>query len=247
MDQLTLITGSLCILLLLTIYIIYNYFNKKYYSETEVTLIIFNNKPSKKLDYILHRLSKYKNIVDIFVVHFTKNLSKNYQDPKITSIEDFSEEEKLFKFTKFIDKINTEAILFLDNETLFRELFLFKILERYDNDIESIYGTTQSLCNKQGYYKNSMTKNVVHDDIMLTSKKLCKNIMRDFYLEKSLVETCRKEKGNLDDLLFDYFFKTNYNKQPSTLNGKFVHFGKNTKNSKKLNRKRNMFCQQLYK
>jgi hypothetical protein len=247
MDQLTLITGTLCILLLLTIYIVYNFFNKKYYSETEITIVIFNNKPSQKLGFILNTLKKYRNVAQIIIIHFTKNLSKNYQDPKILSIEDFSEEQKLFKFTKFINKIETEAILFLDNETLFTELFLLKILERYDLDIESIYGTTHCLCDEKGYHTNSLTRNVVHDDIMLTSKKLCKNIMRDFYLQKPLIETCKKEKGDLDDLLFDYFFKTNYNKLPSVVNGKFIHYGKNTKKSKNLKKKRNLFCQQLYK
>lgn len=245
MNILAFVSGFLCIFLLLVVYIIYNFFPKKYTSDTKVTIIIFNNKRSKKLGFILKTLVEYPNVDQIIVIHFTKNLSTEYNHSKITSIEDFSEKEKFFKYMKHIDMVRNEAILFLDNETLFTNLYLKKILERYDLDIEAIYGATYRLCNDGGYYKNSLSKNIIHDDILLTSKKVCKNLIREIKAEKSTVQFCQKEHGDFDDILFDYLFKKNYNKQPCFVNGKYVNYHKKPESSS-FKKKRNNFCKQLH-
>lgn len=245
MNLLAFVSGSLCIFLLLVVYVVYNFFPKKYTSDTKVTVIIFNNKTSKKLGFILKTLVEYPNIDQIVVIHFSKNLSTEYNHPKIDCIEDFSEKEKFFKYIKHIDVVRNEALLFLDNETLFTNHYLKKILERYDSDIEALYGTTYRLCNNGGYYKKSLSKNIIHDDILLTSKKVCKNLIREIKAEKSSVQFCQKEHGDFDDILFDYLFKKNYNKQPCFVNGKYVHYRKKQESSS-FKRKRNDFCKQLH-
>lgn len=208
----------LTIFLLIVIGITNSHIKKKYSSSTLVSVIIINKNHSNYLEYILNKISKFENVQEIILIQKNPVFDQEYSCDKLIQVPLFEGYNNMFNFIDCLPKISTDTVLFLDNNTIITERYLKKILEKYDTDTENMYGPNCKLCTKDGYFNYGMSQNMIHENILLTSKKVLKNIGREIKRHPKII---RLMKENTEDIVFSFFFTKLYQKFPYRIVGKY--------------------------
>ena len=139
-------------------------------------------------------------------------------------------------------KFNNSKIKSIDNWVDNDKYYL---LRRYKNV------NYKRLCSKKGYYTKSKNYNYILPGLCLTSKEVINNIWKNIKKNTEFMNLVIEQKGNCEDLLFNYEFNKIYKKNPKYIKGKFISLDKEngfyTNNTKKHLEIRNNFCQKINK
>jgi hypothetical protein len=217
---------NIIVLIIYTIFI-YNYLNikleNKLFDEDyngltkKISVIILNYNRPHNLDKSIPELLKIKQIDEIIISNGKKATKKSFDNPKVISIDDWNNNEKYYTLLRFKNYTycKNNRILILDDDIIPTQELITDMLIAYKKDSNNIYGAVPRLCNKDGYYTMHNNKyNYILTRIILCSKDVLKNVWENMENNTELFNIVVSQKGNCEDLFFNYEFMKLYNKKP---------------------------------
>lgn len=223
-------------------------------NEHKISVLILNYNRSHNLERSINELIKYKLIDDIVILNGHKDHIKHFDNSKVKNINNFEDNDKYYTMRKFknVTYCNHDTLLLLDDDLYPSEKLLNDMYENYLKDKKNIYGPTKRLCNENGYRnilnKNTNDYNYIITNIILTSKEVALKVFENMKKNKELFDLVINQKGNCEDLLFNYEFIKHYNKKPHFIEGNVIILDNtNGFSSQKLHYKlRDEFCKKIY-
>eukprot|EP01084_Bolivina_argentea_P289696 497502_1 len=210
----------------------------------------------------------YYNSLDIvseIVVAHGKNgrfYHDSFKSKKIKHIKDWTNNNKYFTIRRYITSTqycHNNNIMLIDDDILPSNKYITKLFNLYKNDVNNFYGLTPRICTIDGYkgeYGHIKVNeyNTILSGLMITSKQVLINVRNNF--RNTLFEqTIINNKGNGEDLMFNYYFIKLYKKKPvllrSNVNLNYTvsflkqrpGFSRTTKNHSKI---RHEICKEFY-
>lgn len=248
------LVGFIISLLLVICLIVVVRKNKSFYkSDTKVSVIILSHNYPKNLKKSIPILSKYKNINEIIILHSDPKHFIKTKSKKVKNVNDSENNKKYFTLRRFIhaDKCKNNTILLLDDDIIPSRELLLKMLSQYDSNTQNCYGVISRLCDKTGYHTMSVHNNIVLSPILLSSKAIFNSVWQGMISEQDKLQQVIKEKGNAEDIYFQFMFQKIYEQKPIVIHGDYKYLNKKNRYSvvhpQKTKKLRNDFCKKLYK
>tara|TARA_B100000767_G_scaffold110418_1_gene105705 strand:- start:14764 stop:15519 length:756 start_codon:yes stop_codon:yes gene_type:complete len=246
------------ILLSLIIILLYFFYQKNYegYQNNNIkisVLILSYNRPHN-LNKSIPELVKFEEVEEIIILHGNKKFKKEYKHDKVKNIDDWKNNDEFYTMKRFknVKYCKNEMVFIMDDDVYPSKDLLKKMIKKYRNDTNNIYGPFKRLCNHKGYIWNPSNEyNNILTPLMLTSKSVIINVFKKMLLNKKFFQLVINQKGNCEDLFFNYEFNKLYKKNPIYVEGKYIMLddknGFSTTNNKEHQRLRNNFCKNIYK
>lgn len=203
----------LCLIIILVLYVIL-------YNETKIDVIILSYNRPQNLKISLPKLLEYNIINNIYVLHGNdKQFDDSFKHRNVYHIDDFKNNEKYYTIRRFLFHKTIDNVLILDDDIVPTNKLLNNMLTKYMMDKNNIYGPYGRKCDKNGYdYKY---KNMVLTGMILTNKNVIKTVSNKI-LNSPHLDFVVNNKGNGEDLLFNYHYITTYKKTPVFVNGDII-------------------------
>ena len=196
---------------------------------------------------------KINNIKEIVILNGHKDYKVKFNNSKIKSIDNWVDNDKYYLLRRYknVNYCKYDNILLLDDDLYPTQELMDDLSNNYLLDKKNIYGSYKRLCSKKGYYTKSKNYNYILPGLCLTSKEVINNIWKNIKKNTEFMNLVIEQKGNCEDLLFNYEFNKIYKKNPKYIKGKFISLDKEngfyTNNTKKHLEIRNNFCQKINK
>lgn len=225
--------------------------SKKGGNRDKISTLILNYNRPENLYNSLPELVKYDLINDIIVLNGHPDHKIIYNHPKVRCIDDCENNDNIFLFRRYKNSVlcQNNIILLLDDDLYPTQQLLNDLLNAFYRDPDNFYGPTKRLCNSLTYRNNKHNHNYILPGISLTSKSVILNTYQKMETNKKLFQKVIKQKGNCEDLFFNYEFNKLYKKLPVYIKGKYITLNKqngfSTTNSKHHYKIRNDFCKLL--
>ena len=224
-----------------------HHFNVK---DEKVSVIILNYNRPHNLEKLLPPLNDIDVIDEIIVAHGLPEYTIKSGLSKVIDINDYENQKKYFALRKFIvaNKCKNNTVLILDDDLLASKDYIYKLIKTYNNDRLNLYGGYKRTCSKNGYYTDKNDYNNILTGYCLTSKIVITSVINEI-LQSPYLSRILKNKGNGDDLLFNYYFKKIFNKTPIYVEDKnIIHLDETNGYSSKSNhyKIRDQLCKDLY-
>eukprot|EP01083_Nonionella_stella_P184540 670372_1 len=166
----------------------------------------------------------YYNALDIVSQIVVGHGDEMYYDDtikshKINHVKDWDVNKKWFTVRRFITPVKycvSDHILIIDDDLLVSNKYISKLFNRYRNDTDNFYGYYPRICSKEGYiFKGAWngSHNVVLSTCMITSRNVIKNVAHQFE-NTTFSQKVLENKGNGEDLLWNYYYVKLYGKRP---------------------------------
>ena len=91
--------------------------------------------------------------------------------------------------------------------------YLQKLFSEYNKTRLNIYGHFQRACSAKNYTSNTQNYNMILTNYCLTSKYVILKVLEKMF-ESPYLEIVLQNKGNGEDLLFNYYFNKIFNTIP---------------------------------
>lgn len=203
--------------------------------KNKVSIIILNYNRPHNLSKSIPILDKIPIIDEIIVANGHSNhISSHYSD-KIVNLDDSSNNKKYFTLRRFFlsKYVKNDIIIMLDDDVIPSKKLIYSMIAHYNKDKRNIYGAVKRCCYSDGYYCNKSdclqpinncelfdNYNVILTGLTLIPTKIMARVSKQM-IKEPLFKTVIKNKGNGEDLLFNYVFRKIYNKKPIHVNGTF--------------------------
>lgn len=224
-----------------------------YKSNTKVSVIILSHNRSHNLKKSIPILLKYKNIDEIIVLHSNDKHFIKHKQKKVKDVKDYENNKKFFTLRRFLhtEKCNNNTVLLLDDDIIPSKQLLLKMLSEYDRNPVNCYGVISRLCDSSGYHSLVMNPNIVLTPILLSSKAVFTTVWKAMLEDKEKLQKVIQQKGNGEDILFQYFFQKIYEIKPIIITGNYKNLdtsnGFSTRHPYEHYKVRNNFCKELFK
>jgi hypothetical protein len=213
------------VLLIILIVLQRNYknLNENFTTDIKISVIILNYKRPHNLRKSIPELLKIKQINEIIVVNGNKENQFNISHPKIRCIDDWNNNNNIYTMRKFKNYhlCKNDTILSIDDDILPSQQLIDNVIKNYQKDKNNFYGSFSRICNKTTY--TSRNGPFILTGLFLTSKDVIKNTWNNMKKNKKLFKIVVDQKGNCEDLFFNYEFKRLYKKIPIHITGKYTN------------------------
>lgn len=198
---------------------VYIGFNKK------ISVVILNYKRPYNVLKQIETIHDYDVIDEIIMCNGDRNNLVNYNSQKYCKIKEVFHNNLIGSCIRWFAALNcvNEYILFLDDDVLPTENSVNNLTNRIVEDPINIYGPIRRNCSKSGYHTNVFYRifkyNMILTPILMTSKKVIYNFHSHIHKYEKLMI---KNKGNCEDLLFNYIFIKTYGKRPTYVHTQYT-------------------------
>jgi len=226
---------------------------EKFKNSLNVSCLILSYNRPHNIKKSIEDILKIQYIKEIVILNGHKDYKVNFNNPKIKSIDDWDDNDKYFLLRRYknVNYCKYDNILLLDDDLYPTKELMNNFVNNYVLDKDNIYGSYKRLCNSKGYFTKSKKYNYILPGLCLTSKKVINNIWENIKKNKKFMNLVIEQKGNCEDLLFNYEFNKIYKKNPKYIKGEFISLDKGngfyTGDTKKHLEIRNNFCKQINK
>jgi hypothetical protein len=210
----------------------YNFLQKN-----KVSIIILNYNRKHNLVKSIPILDKIPIIDEIIIANGNNNNINDVYSDKIVNLDDSHNNDDMFTLRRFFlsKYVKNDIIIMLDDDVIPSTKLIYNMISHYNNDKKNIYGVVKRCCYSDGYYcnKNDCSQswnrcelfdkyNVILTGLTLIPTKVMKKVSKNMLKEPMFKEVI-ENKGNGEDLLFNYVFRKIYNKKPIYVDGDFSH------------------------
>ena len=218
--------------------------------DEKVSVIILSYNRPHNLETLLPGLNEIDVIDEIIVAHGLPEYTVISDLSKVIDVNDYENQKKYFALRKFMlaSKCKNNTILILDDDLLASQDYIHKLIKIYNNDRLNLYGGYKRVCSKDGYHTDKQDYNSILTGYCLTSKKVIVSVLEEI-LKSPYLKRILENKGNGDDLIFNYYFKKIFNKTPIFVDDKNItHLDESNGYSSKPNhyKVREQLCKDLY-
>ena len=191
-------------------------------NDIQISVIILNYKRPHNLKKSIPELLKIKAINEIIILNGDKDNNFKTNHSKIRCIDDWENNNNIYTMRKFknYSLCKNNIILSLDDDILPSHDLIYNMIKNYQKDKNNFYGTDSRICNEKEYKVGG--DSFILTNIFLTSKNIIKNTWNSMKKNKKLFQLVIDQKGNCEDLFFNYEFKKLYKKNPTYVKGKYT-------------------------
>ena len=122
---------------------------------------------------------------------------------------------------KNINYCNNDNVLILDDDLLPNQELIDSLVKLYEKDKNNFYGPFRRICDEKydtvSFEKNDKYYNTILTGLILTSKNVVNNVWKEMIKNKKIFDVVVKQKGNCEDLFFNFIFKKLYQKLPGAV------------------------------
>jgi hypothetical protein len=202
--------------------------------KPDISVVILNFGRPKNVEKQVNKLGSHPKISEIIVGHGNPDTYQAYKHSGavIRNIKDYDNNKKYYALRRFplALKASNNIILMLDDDYIPTLQYIDAIYNQYHRDPDNFCGYYSRLCNKDGYKTSypctgidKHDTNIILTGVSMMGKHLIQRIWREIEKSPYLDEVTVINKGNGDDLIFNYYFQKLYNKNPVLITGKVKH------------------------
>lgn len=196
--------------------------NKKedFKNELKISVLILSYNRPWNLAKSIPKLLKLNKIDDITILHGHKDFKKEVKHPRVKNINDWDSNSKIYTMRRFknINYCLHDNVLILDDDLLPNQKLIDSLVKLYEKDKNNFYGPFRRICDKTydtvSFKRNDKYYNTVLTGLILTSKNVVNNVWKEMIKNKKIFDIVVKQKGNCEDLFFNFIFKKLYRKLP---------------------------------
>ena len=208
---------------------------KEKYDAPMITAVILNYDRPKNVEQQVEVLGNHPRISEIIIGHGKADTYKKFKhtSAKVHNIKDYANNKKYYCLRRHLLalKASNGIILMLDDDYIPSVDYIDAMYRQYHIDPDNFCGYYSRLCTKDGYKVSypekgqsvSKTANIILPGVSMIGKHVIRRVWNEILKSSYLNEVAVKNKGNGEDLLFNYYFRKLYNKKPILVTGNVKH------------------------
>ena len=212
------------------------YYKYNFYKKNKVSIIILVYDRNHNLKKSIPYLNKIPIIDEIIIANGKDSLDliDNNIYKKVINLNDIENNSKYYTLRRFYlgQYAKNDIIIMLDDDVIPSKELIYNMISHYNVDNNNIYGPVKRCCYNDGYYCNRNdclqlfhkcklfdNYNLILTGLTLIPKKIMNNVSKNFKKHKKYFKNVVDNKGNGEDILFNYVFRTIYKKKPVYVEG----------------------------
>ena len=206
-------------------------------NNVNITAVILNYSRPHNVIKQVNKLGNNPYIKEIIIGHGNpKTYSKfKHKMTHVRNIKDYDNNKKYYALRRFLLALNARnnIILMLDDDYIPSDQYIDDLITQYMLDPDNFYGYYSRKCDNTGYHESypgrgiaAVDTNIILTGVSFMGKHIIQNVWNDISASPYLHEIATINKGNGEDLLFNYHFQQRYKKNPVLVKGDVLHLDK---------------------